>query len=243
MILKMNFKKLMAASLTSYRINFPRLWGITAIFLVPFLIMEAYVLRHSTLWQILAINLSPTVSKGLYLITVVGAFVLFLLYYGVIIKYLVSADKGIKSSIPSLYREASGSLGSVLKVMGIYFFKVLMWSFVFLIPGIIFGVLNSFAVMAVLVEGKQGKEAFVASQKMIRPFFLKFLDYFLFVFLLLAAFYIPPVLLIDLLIRGFVNTNIYMWSVVAEYLELGILIFMGHFLFVFGFCFYKEFKG
>lgn len=115
----------------------------------------------------LAQSVNPLGLVGLFVFIVI-AFLLTLVYSITIIKTADALAHGQKVGAIEMYKEAKDSFKPFCIVSLLVFSKVILWSLLFIIPGIIFGVLYGFAQFCFLIDGKKGKEALVASKMIIK---------------------------------------------------------------------------
>ena len=124
-------------------------------------------------------GLLPALLTGLSIIAVIVLAVIVVpLYQIVIFRILQAVDKNEPLGIKDAYRAAYAVLGSYLFVSLLLMVKVILWSFLLIVPGIIFGVLYSFAPLAFLIDGKKGQEALVFSKAIIKPNAWKYIGYY-----------------------------------------------------------------
>ena len=111
----------------------------------------------------ISVNSFAVFDYGIYAILAV----LFFLTLAALIRAICVADGGGTPGILSSYQQGMRILDSYLWVKFLFVFKVLCWSLLLVVPGIMFGVLYNFSGMAAAVDGKKGMEALRDSKDII----------------------------------------------------------------------------
>lgn len=134
---------------------------------------------------------------GLWVVFLVLSLLLYLMVIFKIIKNLSTAPQNVK--ILDIYQKSLLDFKDYLLVKGYYIGKVFLWSLALLVPGLVSLILYSFSGLAFIVDGKKGVEALQFSKNIIKPNIIKYLDYLLFIILILSLLGVPVILLMDTL--------------------------------------------
>jgi len=137
-------------------------------FSIPLVILYIYFWDNQELIQKIIDHL--TFSGFILIDNVINFAVLvyFLFYLVVVVISIHAVAQGRHSGVIESTRKALGTFDSYLWVKILSLFKILLWSLLFIIPGVIVGVSHNFSGMAVLIDGKRGKEALIRSQEIIK---------------------------------------------------------------------------
>jgi len=168
--------------------------------------------------------------------------ILFIMFLLAVILRIISADRGQKESVRSVYGKAGKMLKSYAWIKMICAFKVLGWTLLLILPGLYYAVLYSFAGMALLVDGKKGKEALELSRKMVKPNLKIYLVGSLNMLVLLLAVCIVYKFFFDRLAIFFLMNDINIMVDVIDNLSVIFVFLAGVYFLVFHYCMYKELK-
>ncbi len=177
-------------------------------------------------------------ALGACLVAVITA--IWSLYQIAVIKIIQAVDKKIDLESMAAFREARPIFWAYILVGLIVLVKIVLWSFLLIIPGIIFGIFYSFSHLAVILDGKRGQEALVYSKSIIKPNVGKFLGNSLVVFALLVLINIfvdKTKLFVDTQYVG--NAGV---SFMTSLLVVAIQACAGAYGTIFSYCLYKELK-
>ena len=130
------------------------------------------------------------------------AIVLFSLFYSIaLIKTTHKAAQGQPVDAVEMYKEAKDVFKPFAIVSILVFVKIILWSLLLIVPGIIFSVLYGFSSLSVIIDEKRGNGALVFSKTVIKSnlkeFLLKMLS--LMGIMLLISFISSFLLLIPLI--------------------------------------------
>ena len=226
--------------------NFADLAAVVAIVYVPFTLFLFFVL---TLPLVFKDNLS-TWSSGekalsfllffiLFAVFVTFAFLALLLFSIAMLKKVKACDEGQALLPLEAYKEARPLLGSFIVVNLWVLLKVVLWSLLLIIPGIVFALFYSFAQMTFVFEGKKSLSALRASRDIIQPFFFEFFWKSLVAGILFCVVSGS----INFIIERIFSLKTGYDPVIVATLENFIGGFLGVFLVVFWYFFYKDLKG
>jgi len=162
--------------------------GIFAIFIIPILLLYNYfwdnpILIHNLIEKY-TLEVFTFADNVIYLFF----FLFFLLYLIAVMKMIHAADQGKRMGVLAAYGQAFSIFYQYLRIKILYALKVLCWAVLFIIPGIVFGVLYNFSGMALLIDNKRGKEALILSRNIIKPNLSKYLAYVFLMLLILLVF-------------------------------------------------------
>lgn len=172
-----------------------------------------------------------------------GVLVYFLFYFVVVVKSIYAVDHGGNPGVIASTRKALGIFGSYLWVKILSLFKILCWSLLLIIPGVIVGVLHNFSGMALLVDGKRGAEALIRSQEIIKFNIKKYLVSYFLIFISSIICWMLITLNLDNVITLFkLNENIFLSRMVI-YLEISLCALVASFFLTFYYCLYAALRG
>lgn len=100
-------------------------------------------------------------------------------YQIALITKIMAGDKGEDKPIKVCYQEAVKLFGGNLLVSVLVSVKVILWSLVLIIPGVIFSLLYSFSNIAFIADGHKGNGALKYSKVIIKASFGKYVLYLL----------------------------------------------------------------
>jgi len=169
-------------------------------------------------------------------------FVYFFLTLAALIRAIGLADEGGSPGVAAAYAQGTRLLDSYLWVKFLFVFKVLCWSLLFVIPGIIFGVFYNFSGMAAAVDGKKGMDALRVSRRIIAP---NVPDYLFGVIcsltmaVMASALYI---LTMDTFIIFFTLRGNYFMASVVDFTEIAFVAAAGTYWLIFYFYLYKALR-
>ena len=129
--------------------------------------------------------------------------VFYLFYQVAILKTIESSDKKNGITASSAYGEAFSLFWPLLGVVLRVVVRVILWSLLLIIPGIIFAIFYSFANMAFLFDGKKGYEALIFSKQIVKPYLGKFLGNSFVAILVLLPVYIFITIILSLIFGGY----------------------------------------
>ncbi|MDP8264471.1 MAG: hypothetical protein P9M12_03205 [Candidatus Aceula lacicola] len=159
------------------------------------------------------------------------AITLFALLYSIaLIKTIHNAAQGQAVSGMEMYKEARGVLKPFAVVSVIVFIKVLLWSLLLIIPGIIFSVLYSFSQLSVILDEKRGNEALVLSKSVIKANLKEFL---------LKMLALMGVALLISIISSFMVLIPYVGFIINE----AVKIALGIYAMIFSYYLYQDLKS
>ncbi len=110
-------------------------------------------------------------------------------YNAVIIKMVERASQNQPIKLLDIFIQARAVFIPLLIVSCLVVIKVLLWSLLFVIPGIIFGLFYAFSQFSVVVDGARGQKALRESCRLIRPNFGDFIFKYASMFVLSLSFY------------------------------------------------------
>ena len=186
---------------------------------------------------------SFSLGVGFILIMAVIMIVLFVLYPIVIIKMIQSADRGEDLTPMASYREALSIWGPYLIVVLWAIGKVVLWSLLLIIPGILFGILYSFSNMAVLLDGKRGQEALVYSKQIIKPQFWSYVGYSAAVAVIMLILYLAIRFAISAVLGAPTANDTSMRSIIIGTAGNFLTAIVNIYGTIFSYFLYREFKG
>ena len=213
------------------------------VFFIPFFLIDRYFWNNFLLRQDIIFGYSYDVYYLLYLAIAVFVGLFFFWYLASLIKCIESADGRKPLGVLQSYKQSWPQLRSYIFVKCLYLGKVLLWSLLFVVPGIFFGILYSLSGMALLIDGKRGNEALEASQQIIRPDFFKYLGHITLLFLILFAACTPGIIILDTLMYFLSSAGYFLIALWVSYVEIGILLSVSIFMVIFGYYLYKNFEG
>jgi hypothetical protein len=160
-----------------------------------------------------------------------GGFSLWSLFYNaVIIKMVAYASKDEVINLKVIFSQVKSFFVSFLLVFFLVFFKVLLWSLLFIIPGIIFSFFYAFSQFSFVLDCKEGKEALVASRRLVQLNFTDFIFKYMAIFILVSGIYIV-VRLCSKLIPG-----------AGIFLSFFVQLFLSMYLTIFIYQMYQDYK-
>jgi len=216
---------------------------VAVLFIIPILILNEYFWKNSALIQKIintysipmfslingAVNLLLLIFIHLYLVTV--------------IKVTHAADQGRRLGAFAAYGQARSIFGQYLWVKILFVFKVLCWAVLLLIPGIIFGVLNNFSGLALLIDNKQGTEALILSQKIIKQNITRYLACFLPACIMSTVVCVLFIMYFDSMAIFFtLNGNLFIARAIGFIVFFFVVVIWAYF-FVFYYYLYKALGG
>jgi len=213
---------------------------VAAVFLIPLLILNEYFWGNQILIDGIIDKFSLVAFVVIDDIINFIIFLFLLLYLAALTKAIHTADVGEKPGAVSSYRQALNIFGPYLWVKTLSLFKVLCWTLLFIVPGIVAGIFYSFSGMALVVGGKRGKEALTFSWDITRPNIKKYLLHVLSMsaFLLVACTAI--ILYFDSVLVFLELRGQFFWADVVDYFEIGFVVMSGIFGLVFFYYLYRE---
>ncbi len=109
-----------------------------------------------------------------------------------LIKKIRAVDQGLDLKPAGAYKQAFALMGPYLFVFLLVLVKILLWSLLLIVPGIVFAVFYSFSYFALILDDCRGTKALAFSKSLIKPNFWRFLGYSLVIWtiLLLIGFVI-----------------------------------------------------
>jgi hypothetical protein len=225
---------------------FKRHWlcfaGITAFFAVPILLINKYFWRN----QELVLRIINKMSINSFAVLDYAIYCILLIFFfwtlAALILAISKADRGGNPDVISSYSQALRILDSYLWVKILFVFKIFCWSLLLVIPGIIFGVLYNFAGMAIAVDGKKGKEAFVFSKEIIGTNLYDYLYCTIPVLAFLALFCAGFILYLDILIAYFSLIGNTFLAKGIDFLEIGLVAMTALFFLIFYYFLYKTLR-
>lgn len=207
-------------------------------FFIPLLVLYIYFWDDQELIQAIIDQLT---LPGFVLIDDAinyAVLVYFLFYFVVVVKSIHAVDHGGNSGVIASTREALGIFGSYLWVKILSLFKILCWSLLLIIPGVVVGVLHNFSGMALLIDGKRGKEALIRSQEIIASNTKKYLVSYFLILISSAVAWVLVTLSLDSIITIFkLNGNMFLAGIVI-FLEVSLCALVGSFFLTFYYCLY-----
>lgn len=187
--------RLLAESFSLFSGNILKLTAVTFAVYLPLEATTLLVFKWLDIGQVVNLKyFSNGQLWGYIIIQCVTTFFLFL-YQIAFIKTVESADKKENFTLQGSYQKAFALFGSCLCVIGLVILKVFLWSLLFLVPGIIFGILYSFANLAFIVDGKKGKQALIYSKQLVKPAIWRLMGNLLVIVLVIAVLNIFIVLI------------------------------------------------
>ncbi|MBF0385994.1 MAG: hypothetical protein HQL27_09010 [Candidatus Omnitrophica bacterium] len=138
--------------------------------------------------------------------------------------------KNEKTAIAGAYRKAFLKRKALLGVLFLYYIKVFLWSFLFVIPGIVMGIKYSLSLLIASLEDKRGIQALFSSRKIVEYDFNKYLDSLLFGVLAIIAIIAPFILVLKTVVAMFVAQNM-IWQANAIDLVQAFIVVCGIVLF------------
>ena len=136
-------------------------------FFIPFI-----GLGISGLGKSIDLQITTTVFVVLFVFAIMA--ILFL-YQIAMVKAVCHAHQGEKFSVWGVYKETLNIFWSFVFVESIVIIKVLLWTLLLIIPGIIFGIFYSFSSLSLILDGKKGNQALIHSAQIIKPQVWRFL--------------------------------------------------------------------
>ncbi len=171
---KKTLGQLLKESFALFSGNIVKLAFVTLAVFLPLEALILLVFQQLDIGQ--AVNLkylSQNQLLGYIFVNLASTIVLFL-YQIALFKTIESADKNEGLALQQSYKCAFALFGSYLVVTSLVILKVLLWSLLLLIPGMIFGIFYSFANLALIIDGKKGTQALIYSKHMVKPAVWKF---------------------------------------------------------------------
>jgi len=145
------------------------------VFFIPLVVWHFFYVENSKLIQMIIDQFTITgfrrIDNAIHCIVLVY----FFLYLVAIVQSVHAAVRGGNPGVIASYRKALGIFSSYLWVKTLSLFQMLCWSLLLIVPGVIKGVFYNFSGMALLIDGKRGKEALIQSQTVIKPNVVKYL--------------------------------------------------------------------
>lgn len=214
------------------------------------IVLIAYIpLEIVIIFFLLAITGQATTAEGLSLSRLVLSFlylivtiVVTVLYQIAVIRTLEAIDKKQTLGPLASYSAALADIGPYLSVLAWVMVKVLLWSLLLIIPGIIFGVFYSFSGFAFLLDKKQGINALKFSRAVIQPNAWKFVGYSL-VSGLIVSFICFVIRIILGIIFGLpMDDHPTLLSLIGQGVGNTVNAFVGIYIFIFYYLLYQDFK-
>lgn len=226
--------------------NFTDLASVVAIVYVPFTLFLFVVMALPLVFKDRLEMLSPSEKTIPFLfffilvaIFITFAFLSLLLFSIAILKKIKSCDEGQALLPLDSYKEARPLLGSFIIINLWILLKVVLWSLLLIIPGIIFAMFYSFAQMTFVFDGKKSVSALKASRDIIQPFLFEFFWKSVVAGILFSIVSASINFIIE---RVFPLKEGY-HPIIVSTLENFIGGFLGVFLVAFWYFFYKDLKG
>lgn len=166
-----------------------------------------------------------------------------LIYTAALMTFIDALNKSKTLSIFQAYQAAVKNLLPLAFVQILSMGKILLWFLALIIPGIYRASLYSFAWISVLLDGKRGEEALEFSKKILKPNLVKYLDYLLFSFLGTFFICVPFLICLEFVLEYSFLKEVYWMLHIINIIEAIMLVLAGHFLIIFLYCLYEEFKG
>jgi len=173
-------------------------------------------------------------------LTYIGAITYILHFIATMVKAIINADNGGQPKLIESFRRADRICAAYIWVKILFVFKVICWSILFVIPGIVAGILYNFAGMALLVDGKRGQEALQHSKEIIKQNFFDYLFSTVMMLTVLMLICAAFILLFDNLILIFVLQKIYFSAMLIDLLEISIILLSGIYFLIFYYYLYKD---
>ncbi len=236
------FLVLFFESLIFYKRYVLPLLMISAIFFIPLEFLNTFFWNNTALIQKLSFNFSSMFVQCLSGLIILIMILFFLLYFLALLKGIHCADTAEPIRVFSIYSIALKRLKDYLWIKLMYLFKVISWSFLIILPGIIFAGLYGFAPLVLLIDGKKGEEALRFSKEIVKPFLIQYFDYLFFVVLLLFSFFAPLIIILDLWINQLLSKEQFSIAHSIYYGECLLIIGAGIYFVIFYYFLYKELK-
>ena len=237
-----SFKSIFRDAGSFYIKYFSRFLCLTFAFLLPFLIVDRFFFNNASLKSQL-IRYSSSFYKLFYGFVDIISVLYFLLYLVAAIKMVQALDENKYSNIQSVLRSANQSFLGYVHIKILTILKVLLWSLVFVVPGVIFGVFYSMSSLAFLVDGKKGAEALQFSRSIVRPSLGGVaLDIFL-VLVFLITLIFPPIYALDTLVEFFYIKDLLLFPEAIDALEILLIFMFVVFFLVYLYQLYKALRG
>lgn len=168
----LNTIRLFQTSYQLYDHHLPRFFGVMVI-PVFFLFMLNAGLNYFNLTSVMLDNSNSgnfTVLKNTVISIIVGAVVAIVaaLLHIALFKMIQANDREERLGVFEVYRQAAPLCGPYLRVILLALVKIVLWSLVLIVPGIVFGFFYSLANIIFIVDGKKGLEALRESKKIIK---------------------------------------------------------------------------
>ena len=235
-------KHLLKESFDLFRENWQQFAVVTLLVYVP---LQVFIVLYFVFFGIGPIGVTKTMppQKALvYLILSLCSIIFYLIYQIAIVRTIDSAKQKTNLSIASAYQEAFSLLGPYLAVVLRVALRVILWTFLLVVPGIVFGIFYSFANMAFLLDGKKGYGALVSSKQLVKPFFWKLIGNSLVAALILIPVYIMIGALTTLFFGTYTPEDANLPSVIGLGVANIVNAVVSTYLFVFFYFLYQEFK-
>lgn len=184
-------------------------------------------------------NVSRFLLSLVFLVVTIG---ISLLYQVAVVKTVESVDKKQPLEPLALYKTALADMGGYLVVALWVMVKVLLWSLLLVIPGVIFGILYSFATFAFLLDRKKGIEALQFSRGIIRANVWRFIGNSLAVGLITGSIYFVIKIILALIFGVPAQSNPTLLSLTGQGLGNIFNAVIGVYVFIFYYLLYGEFK-
>lgn len=166
--------KLLSESLGIFLGHFSRFASLSILVFLPAVVLYVFLLADVEVisrGKVLSDAVDFYKRMGLYMVT---TFLLSTVYQAGFVRTIQSIETGQDFNLFRLGREIRPLLGPFLWIAALALIRMAGWSFLFFVPGIVFGVFYSFSGMAFLVDGHRGLKALAYSRKIISPQFWRF---------------------------------------------------------------------
>ncbi len=242
---KKNLGSLLADTFFLIKENFLFLMSVVAVVYVPLCALFFLFLGSTFAFKdeidALVVNKSALViflGIVLFIALIVVTFLAVMIFSVAMIKAIKACDEKKDVSLRDLYQLSFAGLGPFCVVILWVFVKVSLWSFLLIVPGVVFALFYSFAQIVFILDGKQGVSALEASRSMIQPYFWEFVGKSFvagLIFLVVSGIF-------SFILHYFFPLNAGWDLVFARILENLVNSFLGVFPMTFGYFLYKDLK-
>ena len=218
--------------------------SISLVFFIPIFIMYGFFWNNSVL--IGKIIDKYSLSTFHTIDNVINLCLLpFLIFHVMVVqRAIILADHDKKTRVSTIYLGSVSIFDGYLRISFLVFFKILCWSLVLIIPGIISGLRYHFAGLALLADHKRGMEALKVSCKVMESNIMKLVVCLMLIFGIVFTVCWTLIVNLDSFVIFFTFRGNVWAARFINYGEVMIAALGGFFFLTFYYYLYKEFgKG
>ncbi len=164
---------------------------IACLFFYPLFLLDDWL--YLNIRYLSSLHLYSLLDKSLYIVTFIFSVIYLILLYGVCI--CSDQDKTVKWG--TLLKDVKRFFCSFSFIQILYLLTIILWSLALIIPGVFSAFLYIFSGLALLVDGKKGKEALKYSKLLVASRLNTFFDMLVLIIIVQGMLFVPFYLLIN----------------------------------------------